>query len=215
MADPVAALLLACAAGAVSWGFFHVGGRIAAARAANRRSVLKQLAAREGIHLDWDEPSARLTGTARGMRIECRIRINDRLMVPALGDSGAEPTPRAQIELRAALNRVVLDIRPREHFGGQLRKQSQLRTGDDEFDRTYVVTVEGAPTSWLSLQLDSVLDVQTRRWLTRERPACLQADERGVVFETSNLDDDPRLADALVNLTRLAARLGEPRGYRE
>ena len=209
MADPdtLTALLLACAAGAASWGFFHVGGRVAAAKVASRRSVLKQLAAREGIHLDWDASSARLTGTARGMRIECRIRVTDH--------SGAGPTQRGEIELRVPLNRIALDIRPREHFGARLRKQSQVRTGDDEFDRTYLVTVEGAPTSWLSLQLDSVLDSQIRRWLTREQPAWLKADERGVVFEASPLDDDPRLADALVNLTRLAERLGEPRGYRK
>ncbi len=209
MADPstLTALLLAGVTGAASWGFFHVVGRMAAARAASRRRLLKQLAAREGIHLDWDEPSARLTGTARGMRVECRIRVTDH--------SGAGPTQRAEIELRAPLNRIVLDIRPREHFGEQPSKPSQVSTGDDEFDRTYVVTVEGAPTSWLSLQLDSVLDSQTRRWLTREQPAWLHADERGIGFEADPLDDDPRLADALVHLTRLAERLGEPRGYRE
>jgi len=209
MADPgtATALLIACVAGAASWGVFYVGGRMAAARAARRRRLLKQLAAREGIHLDWDGSGARLAGTARGMRIDCRIRITDR--------SGAAPTQRGEIELRAPLGRIVLDIRPREHFGGQRSKPSQVTTGDDEFDRTYVVTVEGAPTSWLSLQLDSVLDSQTRRWLTREQPAWLHADEQGVVFEASPLDDDPRLADALVNLTRLAERLGEPRGYRK
>jgi len=209
MADPsiLTALLIAGVAAAASWGFFHVGGRMAAARAASRRRLLKQLAAREGIHLDWDEPSARLTGTARGMRVECRIRVTDH--------SGAGPTQRAEIELRAPLNRVMLDIRPREHFGGPLSKQSQVSTGDDEFDRTYVVTVEGTPTSWLSLQLDSVLDLPTRRWLTREQPAWLHADEEGIGFEAGPLDDDPRLADALVHLTRLAERLGEPRGYRE
>lgn len=209
MADPgtATALLIACVAGAVSWGVFHVGERLAVARAARRRRLLEQLAAREGIHLDWDQAGTRLTGTARGMRIECRIRITDR--------SGAATTQRGEIELRAPLSRFVLDIRAREHFGEQRGNPSQVRTGDDEFDRTYVVTIEGAPTSWLSLHLDGVLESRIRRWLTREQPAWLHADENGVVFEASPLDDDPRLAEALVNLTRLAERLSEPRGYRE
>lgn len=191
----------------MSWGFFRVVGRMAAASAARRRRALQQLSAREGIHLDWDESASQLTGTARGTRIECRIKIIDR--------AGAEPTQRGEIQLRAPLGRVVLDIRAREHFGEQRDKQSQVRTGDEEFDSTYVVMVEGAPTSWLSLQLDSVLDLQIRRWLTREQPAWLHADEEGVLFEAGPLDDEPRLAEALVNLTRLAERLGEPRGYRE
>jgi hypothetical protein len=209
MADPSTdtALLIACIAGAVSWGVFHIGGRLAAARAASRRRLLKELAAREGIQLDWDEAGALLEGTARGMRIECRVRITHR--------AGAETTQRGEIELRAPLSRFVLDICPREHFGEQRGKPSQVRTGDDDFDRTYVVTIEGAPTSWLSLHLDGVLDSTTRRWLTGEQPAWLHADERGVFFEASPLDDDPRLAAALVNLTRLAERLSEPRGYRE
>jgi hypothetical protein len=51
--------------------------------------------------------------------------------------------------------------------------------------------------------------------MTREQPAWLHADEQGIGFEAGPLDDDARLADALVYLTRLAERLGEPRGYRE
>lgn len=209
MADPstVTALLIACVGGAASWACFYVAGRMAAANAARRRRLLKQLAARQDIHLDWDESGARLSGTARGLRIQCRIKVTDR--------SGAATTQRGEIELRAPLARVVLDIRSREHFGEQRSTQSQVRTGDEEFDRLYVVTVEGAPASWLSLHLDSVLDLETRRWLTREQPAWLHADEQGLVFDASPLDDDPRLVDALVNLTRLAERLGQPRGYRE
>lgn len=209
MADPstVTALFIACVVGAASWAVFHVGGRMAAASAARRRTLLKQLASRQDIQLDWDEAGARLSGTARGMRMQCRFRVIDR--------PGAATTQRGEIELRAPLGPVVLDIRSREHFGEHRSEPSQVLTGDEEFDRIYVVTVGGGPVSWLTVHLDSVLDQQTRRWLMREQPAWLHADEQGLVFDASPLDDDPRLVDALVNLTRLAERLREPRGYRE
>ncbi len=183
---------------AVALGLYAVGIRLwTGARNERRAQMRKTLEAlgRLGIHLQFDEGTSLLTGTAYGRQVVCRNANRN-------PEGGA--AWRLEVSMSVPLGMLVMHVRPVDVISRVLAPSAvALELDDADFRKAYVV--EAAPADVAR----RLLDAETRAFFLQLESARLSTVPDGLHLEAPGRVDEPGGVEALLRgLARIAERIG-------